>query len=130
MAGGQYIALSGMRTRIDELDRMATDIANVGTAGYKAERDRRTRPRRAAFDAALQTAIDVVDRRPTPRRARPGAITDTGRPLDIAIEGARIPRRADRQGLRYTRNGHLTRDVRRNADDDRRRGRAAARKAR
>ena len=38
-SGSQYIALSGLRARVDALDRLATDIANVGTAGYKGERD-------------------------------------------------------------------------------------------
>ena len=37
MPGGQYIALSGMRLRLDELDRLSIDLANAGTAGYKAE---------------------------------------------------------------------------------------------
>ena len=41
MAGSQYIALSGLRARADELDRIATDIANIGTAGYKGERQAR-----------------------------------------------------------------------------------------
>ena len=30
MSGSQYIALSGLRASVDELDRLATDIANVG----------------------------------------------------------------------------------------------------
>ena len=38
MAGGYYTALSGMRTRMDALDRLAADIANASTAGYKTER--------------------------------------------------------------------------------------------
>ena len=38
MAGGYYTALSGMRARMDALDRLAADIANASTAGYKTER--------------------------------------------------------------------------------------------
>ena len=38
MPGGAYSALSGMRTRLDELDRLAADLANVSTVGYKTER--------------------------------------------------------------------------------------------
>ena len=34
MPGSQYIALSGMRSRLDELDRLSSDLANIGTAGY------------------------------------------------------------------------------------------------
>ena len=38
MAGGAYVALSGLRSRADHLERLASDIANAGTSGYKAER--------------------------------------------------------------------------------------------
>ena len=38
MSGGAYSALSGMRTRLEELDRLAFDLANVSTSGYKTER--------------------------------------------------------------------------------------------
>ena len=33
MSGSQYIALSGLRARVDDLDRLADDIANAGTSG-------------------------------------------------------------------------------------------------
>lgn len=106
MAGGQYIALSGMRTRIDELDRIAADLANAGTSGYKGERTgHEAAPR--PFEAALQTAIDVSmgGRR---LDVRSGVISDTGRPLDVAIEGPGFLTVQTDQGLRYTRNGHFT----------------------
>ena len=65
MAGSQYIALSGMRARLDQLDRLAADIANVGTAGYKAERSADAQADRPQFNTVLQSAIDVTtgDRR-------------------------------------------------------------------
>lgn len=108
MAGGHYVALSGMRTRLDELDRLANDIANVGTAGYKAERSGQRDAPRPAFDAALETAIDASmgGRR---LDARAGAIAETGRNLDVAIEGQGFLVVDTPQGVRYTRNGHLTR---------------------
>jgi flagellar basal-body rod protein FlgF len=110
MAGGHYVALSGMRTRLDELDRLASDIANVGTAGYKAERTGFRNAPRPVFDAALETAIDAST---GGRRldARPGAIERTGRDLDIAIEGRGFLVVDTPAGPRYTRNGHLTRQV-------------------
>ena len=46
MPGGIYSALSGMQVRMQDLDRVASDLANVSTSGYKAERAatiRRTR---------------------------------------------------------------------------------------
>ena len=39
MPGSHYIALSGLRTRVDQLDRLASDLANMGTTGYKGEHD-------------------------------------------------------------------------------------------
>ena len=60
MPGGHYIALSGMRTRLDQLDRLADEIANAGTAGYKGERTGYVNAPRDAFDQALATAIDVA----------------------------------------------------------------------
>lgn len=108
MAGGHYVALSGMRTRLDELDRLANDIANVGTAGYKAERTGQRNAPRPVFDDALETAIDAST---GGRRldARPGAIEPTGRALDIAIEGGGFLAVDTPAGERYTRNGHLSR---------------------
>ena len=38
MPGGAYTALSGMQSRLDALDRLASDIANLDTAGYKSAR--------------------------------------------------------------------------------------------
>lgn len=108
MAGGHYVALSGMRTRLDELDRLASDLANVGTAGYKAERTGHRNVPRPAFDSAFESAIDASlgGRR---LDARPGAIEPTGRALDVAIEGAGFLAVDTPAGPRYTRNGHLSR---------------------
>lgn len=108
MAGGHYVALSGMRTRLDELDRLASDLANVGTAGYKAERTGHRNVPRPAFDHALESAIDAsLGERKLDARA--GAIEPTGRALDIAIEGRGFLAVDTPAGPRYTRNGHLSR---------------------
>jgi flagellar basal-body rod protein FlgF len=112
MSGSQYIALSGLRARADELDRVATDIANIGTAGYKGERESRAVAERPQFDAALQTAIDTTfgGRR---LDSTDGAITSTGRALDVAIDGPGFFVVNTGQGDRYTRNGHFTLDANR-----------------
>ena len=110
MPGGQYIALSGMRTRLDELDRLAADIANVSTAGYKSERGSNLTADRPVFNDALQSAIDVTagDRR---LDVRSGAIDPTGRELDVALEGDGYFTVQTAAGLRYTRNGHFSRSA-------------------
>jgi flagellar basal-body rod protein FlgF len=110
MSGSQYIALSGLRARADELDRIASDIANIGTAGYKGERESRAVAERPQFEAALQTAIDTTfgGRR---LDAADGAITQTGRALDVAVDGKGFFVVHTSAGDRYTRNGHFTLDA-------------------
>jgi flagellar basal body rod protein FlgG len=110
MAGGYYAALSGMRTRLDQLDRLADEIANAGTAGFKGERAALEKAPRRAFADALDTAIDVSA---GPRRldTRQGTVLPTGRELDIAIEGNGFLAVQTDAGLRYTRNGHLSRQA-------------------
>lgn len=108
MAGGIYSALSGLRARTDHLDRLAADIANAGTSGYKGERSTTSVAERDAFATALASAVDVVA---APPRVdfRGGEIAPTGRDLDLAIEGPGFFEIQTPAGLRYTRNGHFSR---------------------
>ena len=106
MPGGAYSALSGMRMRLDDLDRLAADLANAGTAGYKTERTS-TEEARRAFATALDSAIDVTH---GGRKTSfvPGAIASTGRDLDIAIEGSGFFEIETPNGTLYTRAGNFT----------------------
>jgi flagellar basal-body rod protein FlgF len=112
MSGSQYIALSGLRARADELDRIATDIANIGTAGYKGERQARVAAERVRFEMTLDSAIDTTLGE-TRIDTRDGAIAPTGRPLDLAIDGEGFFVIETAAGDRYTRNGHFTLDAER-----------------
>jgi flagellar basal-body rod protein FlgF len=105
MPGGAYSALSGMRMRLDDLDRLAADLANVSTAGYKTERTS-TEESRRAFASALDSAIDVTHGgRKT--NFMPGTIASTGRDLDMAIEGSGFFEIETPGGTRYTRAGNF-----------------------
>lgn len=110
MAGGYYVALSGMRTRIDQLDRLADEIANAGTPGFKGERAGHAKAPRPSFTAAFETAVDVTT---GARRldTRAGTLVNTGQPLDIAIDGHGFLAVETPAGTRYTRNGHLARQA-------------------
>jgi flagellar basal-body rod protein FlgF len=110
MAGGYYTALSGMRTRMDALDRLAADIANTSTAGYKTERAGTVQADRPSFGVALQSAVDVANGEAR-TDLRPGAMATTGRPMDVAIQGPGFFVVKTPQGERYTRNGHLVRGI-------------------
>lgn len=96
-----------MRTRLEELDRLAADLANVSTAGYKIERAG-TLVSERGFATELESAVDV-----TPGQSkidfRPGTIVQTGRDLDVAIEGRGFFVIETAAGERYTRNGSFTR---------------------
>jgi flagellar basal body rod protein FlgG len=108
MAGGAYAALSGLRARMDQLDRLASDLANVGTSGYKAERTTTVAAERPSFRAVLQSAVDTAS---GPGRVdfQPGTIEPSGRDLDFAIDGRGFFVVDTPQGPRYTRNGRFAR---------------------
>jgi len=108
MPGGAYSALSGMQARLADLDRLASDIANVGTSGYKTERGATVAAERPSFRAALDSAVDVTTGG-TRLDFRPGTIGTTGRDLDAAIEGAGFFVVNTPNGERYTRNGSFVR---------------------
>jgi flagellar basal body rod protein FlgG len=97
-----------MRTRLEELDRIAADLANVGTAGYKTERAGVVTMERDGFGAALDTAVDVMEGGKKVDFT-PGVIASTGNALDVAIDGRGFFAIQTPAGVRYTRNGSFTR---------------------
>lgn len=109
MAGGAYSALSGMQTRLSELDRIAADLANISTAGYKTERTA-TYASERDFAATLLSAVDAAAGG-TKTDLRPGTFTTTGRNLDLAIDGEGFFAVETSHGVRYTRSGNLTRSA-------------------
>lgn len=110
MSGGYYVALSGMRSRLDQLDRLSEDLANSSTVGFKGERTAKSHVPRPAFSDALETAIDVTTGRRNLDMQR-GNVLPTGRPLDVALQGDNFLAVQTERGVRYTRNGQLARSV-------------------
>jgi len=108
MAGGMYAALSGMSVKLQDIDRVATDLANIGTSGYKTEQQAVSAVERGQFRRDLDSAIDVMsgDRK---LDMRPGLIASTGRDLDVALEGNGFFVVQTPQGDRYTRDGGFLR---------------------
>jgi flagellar basal body rod protein FlgG len=97
-----------MRTRLDELDRIALDLANISTPGYKVERAGTLVRERGDFATTLDAAVDVVPGE-TKIDFRPGTIATTGRDLDVAIDGKGFFVIDTDNGPRYTRDGAFTR---------------------
>jgi flagellar basal-body rod protein FlgG len=116
MLRGLHIAASGMLAQQIRHETIANNLANADTTGYKADE--------TVFRTALETAIwrhgDPQRGAPAPRIGalsfgvqvdtlftdlRPGAIAQTGRTLDVAIEGDGFFVINTPQGERYTRDG-------------------------
>ncbi len=110
MPGSHYIALSALRTRLQQLDELAENLSNAGTHGYRGGRTIQRAANREEFDGLLQSAVDTSS---GPTRIDPtyGTIAMTSRPLDVAIEGEGFFALETPRGVQYTRNGHFQRSL-------------------
>jgi flagellar basal-body rod protein FlgF len=109
---GYYAAFSGLLARSQALDLAAGNLANAGTAGYRAERDyfRSAILGPEALGSQLNRTVNAFGVLGGSRLdLGQGALTPTGNPLDLAIEGEGFFAIQTRQGIRYTRDGQLAR---------------------
>jgi flagellar basal body rod protein FlgG len=110
MSGTAYVALSGLRVRMQHLDRVAADIANASTPGYKSERFGDRAVERQSFGDVLKSAVDV-----TTSASRidftSGEVLPTGRDLDFAVDGNAFMVVRTPGGPRYMKGGQFTRSA-------------------
>jgi len=109
---GYYAAFSGWLARSQALDVAAGNLANAGTAGYRAERDyfRSAILGPDVLDSQLNTTVNAFGVLGGSRLdLGQGALTPTGNPLDLAIEGDGFFAIQTKQGVRYTRDGQFER---------------------
>jgi flagellar basal-body rod protein FlgF/flagellar basal-body rod protein FlgG len=96
-----------------ELDVVANNVANANTTGFKAENamfeQYVLRARENRFESPDRQVRFVLDRA-TWHNFEPGAVQQTGNPLDIAIDGDGFLPVQTPNGQRYTRNGALRLD--------------------
>jgi len=112
MDSGYYAAFAGWLARSEALDVAAGNLANAGTAGYRAERDsfRSAVLGADALNSQLGATINAFGVLGGSRLdLGQGALTPTGSPLDLAIEGDGFFAIQTRQGIRYTRDGEFER---------------------
>lgn len=112
MDSGYYAAFSGWLARSQALDLAAGNLANAGTAGYRAERDyfRSAILGPDSLGSQLNTTVNAFGILGGSRLDfGQGALTPTGNPLDLAIEGDGFFAIQTQQGIRYTRDGQLQR---------------------
>lgn len=115
MSSGFYAAFSGFLARSEALDAAASNLANAGTQGFRAERE--------YFRSALMGPGALGDQLDSTVNnfgvlggnqldLGQGTLTATGNPLDVAIEGQGFFAIQTKNGIRYTRDGSFqqTRD--------------------
>jgi flagellar basal body rod protein FlgG len=87
-------AASGMKTRMASLDMLANNLANVGTSGFKSDRE---------FYNLYDEALPLVQSLWTDFSQ--GSLTPTGNPLNVALSGKGLFALNAPAGIVYTRNG-------------------------
>lgn len=111
MSSGIYSALSGAKARMELLDTISHNMANMKTAGFKKGR--------TVFDAVLSEAqsgngtkgINFTKLQEGFSDFSAGLITNTGQPYDLAIAGEGFFKVRDEQGnFFYTRQGNFNPD--------------------
>jgi flagellar basal-body rod protein FlgF len=102
-------AASGMRARMESLELLANNLANVETGGYKADREFYSLYTSLDATADPQTGeaatLPVIEKRWTDFAQ--GDFHATGNQLDFAIDGEGLFSVATPRGVRYTRNGNF-----------------------
>jgi flagellar basal-body rod protein FlgF/flagellar basal-body rod protein FlgG len=114
MDSGLYAAYTGLLARTEALDTAANNLANAGTAGFRAQRDY-FRSVLAGIDGETSASQvgdaindfgvlggNLIDQ-------GQGALTATGNPLDLALNGPGFFAIQTAGGVEYTRDGGFTR---------------------
>lgn len=110
MDSGLYAACAGLIARTQELDTIASNLANASSAGFQGQKNvfgsvlaEATRHGRLpglnqatnSYGVLSGTVLDQTQ----------GTLTATGNPLDLALEGPGYFKVQTAGGLAYTRNG-------------------------
>ena len=114
MDSGLYAAYTGLLARTQALDTAANNLANAGTAGFRAQRE--------TFRGVISNGLGAGEGRSqvgetvnrfgvlggTVTDISQGPLASTGNPLDLGIDGAGFFAIQTKQGVRYTRDGSFT----------------------
>jgi flagellar basal-body rod protein FlgF len=115
-----YVILSRLGAQLRATQVLANNIANADTPGFRAERaifaQHLERHRDLAAPPGRREVAYALDRA-TWRDMAPGAISVTGNPLDVAIQGEGFFAVETPRGERYTRAGRFTLDAERRLVD-------------
>jgi flagellar basal-body rod protein FlgF len=107
VSSGIYVAAAGAIAQSNALDATANNIANASTAGFHGDR--------VVFREALASArspdVAMVGTGTARVDAQVGALTQTGNPLDLALDGDGYFTVRSENGPRYTRAGNFQLDA-------------------
>lgn len=108
-----YVGLSRQITLKRELDITANNIANADTVGFKVEQMLvESQPGEGARNFGVKGPVQYVYDAGVARDFSMGDLRETGRPLDVAIEGdAFFKVGGGAGGERYTKDGRFTLDA-------------------
>ncbi len=100
-----YTAMTGAKWTLERQASVAQNLANASTTGYRAEEHRlRAVPVQTEAFASRAFVVDASVR----NDFTPGPLQQTGRTLDVAVQGSGWLALAMPDGSEaYTRNGHL-----------------------
>ena len=111
MENALLVGLSRQTTLERQLEVIANNIANVNTAGYKADQslfeDYLTSGAHEDNFIGRDRRVSYVQDRGTYRDFSQGALQQTSNPLDVAVDGGAFLTVQTAGGERYTRDGNL-----------------------
>jgi flagellar basal-body rod protein FlgF len=104
MQSGLYVALSGQVALERRLQTIATNVANMNTAGYRADG--------VSFEALMAktggASVAFADKGTDFISRRMGGVSKTENPLDVAVQGDAWLAIKTPGGTAYTRDGRMT----------------------
>ncbi len=111
MDSGFYSAFAGLAARMDALDVVANNLANISTTGFKAQHEFYR-----SFSAWLQPSLTTPINQAVNQFGvlggasldlSPGTLQPTGNDTDVALQGAGFFTIQTKNGVRYTRSGNF-----------------------
>ena len=112
MDSGLYAACAGLMARSQQLDTVASNLANSSTTGFHGQTSvfgtvLAEAARHGSYNALNQVTNSYGVLSGTRLNDAQGAFTQTGNPLDLALEGPGYLKVQSANGIAYTRNGSL-----------------------
>ncbi|MFA5119710.1 flagellar basal-body rod protein FlgF [Zavarzinia sp.] len=109
MENSLYVGLSQQMVLERQMDLVANNIANMNTTAYRGMRP--VFQEYVVKAGQEQKPVSYVLDYGVSRDTRPGVLTATDNPYDIAVTGPGYLSVQTPNGTRYTRNGHFTLDA-------------------